>query len=227
MSNLMRNPMRNPWEEIDLSDYENHMSLDSVMQLQAMNSMMKSQFDSYPAKSVMILGVAGGNGLAHISCSRFSAIYGVDVNADYLKEVMLRYPHLESVLHCICLDLTRDSAALPHADLLIANLLIEYIGYDAFCRTVRHVSPAYVSCVIQINTDETQWVSDSPYLHVFDGLDEIHHQMDADTLTEVMRSIGYSLVSQSSEALPNGKALVRADYEAQCLVPELSRTSRD
>lgn len=26
--------MANPWEEISLSDYENHMKLDSVMQLQ-------------------------------------------------------------------------------------------------------------------------------------------------------------------------------------------------
>ena len=175
----------------------------------------------------MILGVAGGNGLEHISCGRFSAVYGVDVNADYLKEVSVRYPQLDGVLQCICLDLTRDSDKLPHADLVIANLLIEYTGYDAFRETVRHVSPAYVSCVIQMNTNESQWVSDSPYLHVFDGLDEIHHQMDADALTEFMRSIGYSLVLQSSEDLPNGKALVRADYEAQCLVPELSRTSRD
>jgi len=212
----MRNPMRNPWEDIDLSDYENHMSLDSVMQLQAMNSMMKSQFDSYPAKSVMILGVAGGNGLEHISCGRFSAVYGVDVNADYLKEVSVRYPQLDGVLQCICLDLTRDSDKLPHADLVIANLLIEYTGYDAFLETVRHVSPAYVSCVIQMNTNESQWVSDSPYLHVFDGLDRIHHQMDADALTEFMRSIGYSLVLQSSEDLPNGKALVRVDYKAEC-----------
>lgn len=35
--------MRNPWEEIELSDYENHMSLKSVFQLQAMNQMMKEQ----------------------------------------------------------------------------------------------------------------------------------------------------------------------------------------
>ena len=33
--------MKNPWEEIPLADYENHMKLDSVMQLQAMNEMMK------------------------------------------------------------------------------------------------------------------------------------------------------------------------------------------
>ena len=42
------------------------MKLDSVMQLQAMNEMMKNQFDSYPISSVMILGIAGGNGLEHI-----------------------------------------------------------------------------------------------------------------------------------------------------------------
>lgn len=37
--------MKNPWEEIPLDAYENHMKLDSVMQLQAMNEMMKGQFD--------------------------------------------------------------------------------------------------------------------------------------------------------------------------------------
>ena len=33
--------MNNPWEEIKLDDYEKHMSLDSVKQLQTMNKMMK------------------------------------------------------------------------------------------------------------------------------------------------------------------------------------------
>lgn len=35
--------MKNPWEEIPLSDYENHMKLDSVHQLQTMNEMMRGQ----------------------------------------------------------------------------------------------------------------------------------------------------------------------------------------
>jgi YidC/Oxa1 family membrane protein insertase len=49
--------MKNPWEEIDLEIYESHMRLDSVMQLQAMNAIMKYFFPlsilwlarSYPA----------------------------------------------------------------------------------------------------------------------------------------------------------------------------------
>ncbi len=56
----------NPWEDISLSDYENHMSLASVKQLQALNEMMKKQFEAYPVESAMVLGIAGGNGLEHV-----------------------------------------------------------------------------------------------------------------------------------------------------------------
>ena len=42
--------MTNPWEEISLDDYEKHMSLESVRQLQAMNAIMKEQFAAYPAQ---------------------------------------------------------------------------------------------------------------------------------------------------------------------------------
>ena len=89
--------MKNPWEEISLSDYENHMKLGSVMQLQAMNEMMKGQFNTYPVTNIMILGIAGGNGLEHISKNKFEKVYGVDVNSDYLKEVSRRYAYLEQI----------------------------------------------------------------------------------------------------------------------------------
>lgn len=52
------NQMKKPWEGISLTDYENHMKLDSVMQLQAMNQMMKGQFDTYPISTVMILALS-------------------------------------------------------------------------------------------------------------------------------------------------------------------------
>ena len=42
--------MRNPWEEISLDDYESHMRLDSVMQLQAMNQLMKGQLAAFPVR---------------------------------------------------------------------------------------------------------------------------------------------------------------------------------
>ena len=83
--------MKNPWQEISLDDYENHMKLDSVMQLQTLDSMMKEQLNDYPVSSVMILGVAGGNGLRHVPTDRISKIYGVAINPRYLEETVARY----------------------------------------------------------------------------------------------------------------------------------------
>lgn len=61
--------------------------------------------------------------------------------------------------------------------MLIANLLIEYIGYECFQNVVKMTSSQYVSCIIQINED-SGFVSDSPYLHAFDSLEHVHHQME-------------------------------------------------
>jgi len=204
--------MKNPWEEISLSDYENHMKLDSVMQLQAMNEMMKGQFDAYPISSVMILGIAGGNGLEHIQKEKFEKVYGVDVNSSYLKEVILRYPDLDGLLECLCINLISETDKLPKADMVIANLLIEYIGYECFQKTVRQVNPKYVSCIIQINTEDN-WVSDSPYLHVFDGLEQVHHQMEEEALEKAMIEIDYGVIRTLEHMLPNGKKLVQIDFE--------------
>lgn len=36
--------MKNPWNEIDINDYEKHMSLENIHQLQTLNDIMKNQF---------------------------------------------------------------------------------------------------------------------------------------------------------------------------------------
>lgn len=204
--------MKNPWKEIPLDDYENHMKLASVMQLQTLNEMMKRQFDAYLVSSVMILGIAGGNGLEHIEKNKFHKIYGVDVNNDYLKEVVRRYPCLGDSLECLCIDLLEEADQLPEADMVIANLLIEYIGYECFRKLVKHVKPRYVSCIIQINIEEG-WVSPSPYLHVFDSLEQVHHKIEEQTLEKVMVEIDYHAIGTLEYLLPNRKKLVQMDFE--------------
>ena len=205
--------MSNPWEEISLDDYEKHMSLDSVWQLQAIDSIMKEQFAVYPVETAAVLGIAGRNGLEHLGTDKFRTVYGIDINADYLRAVSQRYTQLSEVLECLHIDLINEAEKLPQAQLLIANLLIEYIGYGAFQRAVLQTAPLYVSCVIQINTDEEQGVSESPYLRAFDRLDEVHHQMEEETLSAAMNDIGYSLILKATYPLPNGKALVRLDFK--------------
>lgn len=206
--------MKNPWEEISLSDYENHMKLDSIMQLQAMNEMMKGQFNNYLVSSIMILGIAGGNGLEHIDKNKFKKIYGVDINENYLKEVTKRYPNLNKILECLCVNLINETNKLPNAEMIIANLLIEYIGYECFQKVVQKVNPKYISCIIQINTDNT-WISNSPYINVFDNLEQVHCQIEQNKLKKTMLEISYSTIKNSKYTLPNGKKLIQIDFQQQ------------
>ena len=79
----MKIKMTNPWKEIKLDDYEGHMSLDSVKQLQTLNIMMKDQLAAFPVNTAMILGIAGGNGIEHVSKDKYKTVYGVDINEEY------------------------------------------------------------------------------------------------------------------------------------------------
>ncbi len=203
--------MANPWEEIPLSDYENHMQFDSVMQLQCLNRMMRNQFNAYPISSAVILGIAGGNGLEHMDRNKYHKVVGVDINGEYLAAVRERYGELADILECVQLDLLEEADRLPKAELLVADLLIEYIGYACFQKAVQQVAPNYVSCIIQINASES-WVSDSPYLHAFDQLAGIHHQMEENELTQTLGSIGYRRIARAENQLPSGTKLLQIDF---------------
>lgn len=207
--------MKNPWEDIALSDYESHMSLESVMQLQMLNQIMKIQLDAYDVTSAMILGIAGGNGLEHVEVKKYNKVYGIDINEEYLSATRKRYQQLEGILECKRLNLITEYEKLQEASLVIANLLIEYVGYDVFLKAIMQVKPKFVSCVIQINMDTNNWVSDSPYLHAFDRLDEVHHQMEVTTLSEKMNEIGFQLIETREYPLPNGKKMIQLDFTCQ------------
>ena len=59
------------------------MNLKTVQQLQAINIIMSDQFCRYQIYTLMIFGVAGGNGLNHVDISNIKRVYGVDINGEY------------------------------------------------------------------------------------------------------------------------------------------------
>lgn len=201
----------NPWKKIDLDEYESHMGLASVGQLQAISRMTAGQLARYPVKTVAILGVAGGNGLEHVDPEKFAAVYGIDVNPAYLAECGRRFPRLAHVLRLIEADAGDPGAHLPRAELVIANLFVEYIGCAAFARAAGKMGARYVSCGVQVDAGEG-FVSDSPYAHIFDGLSAIHASVDEESLCDCLGGAGYDLILREAEPLPNGKALARLDF---------------
>jgi len=202
--------MLNPFLEIPLEIYEKHMDLDTVQQLRVLNNIMGKQLHSYNVKSVMILGIAGGNGLEHIDTHKIDIVYGVDINEKYLEVCRQRYSELGSHFETICVDLTNRNVELPKVELVIANLLVEYIGYDAFIHQMKVLSPEFISVIIQIN-EQDGFVSESPYIHIFDRVSEVHHQMEEDILTDLLEEIGYSKLYRDDIPLLNGKKFVQVD----------------
>lgn len=113
--------MKNPWEEISLDDYEKHMSLNSVMQLQTMNSIMKDQLEDYPVETAAVLGIAGGNGLEHVRAEKYSRVYGIDINKEYLETASERYKNLSGILECLRIDTT--GFLIRHIFMLLTGLI--------------------------------------------------------------------------------------------------------
>ncbi|SHO45143.1 hypothetical protein [Anaerocolumna xylanovorans] len=193
----------NPWLTIDLPDYENHMCHASVCGLQALNEMMDSQINKYDVKTAMILGIAEVNGLNHINPDKFEKVYGVDINSNYLALCLERYKNLSGIFEPLHIDLTQNVSELPEARLLVADLLLEYIGLNCFLKVVEQVKPEYISCILQINTDES---------FVFDGSEDVSHPITLYELTKAMFQIHYELNIADERELPDCKKLLQLDY---------------
>lgn len=202
-----------PWREIDLVVYERHMSDARVGQLQRLREITRDQLAAFPARTVAVLGVAGGNGLDVIEPSAVDAVYGYDINPDYLLACDERFRDvLGERLNLVEARIDR-SVRIEPAGLVIANLIVEYVGAEEFAAfaAVNAASIGVLSSVVQRN-DEAGFVSSTDDSSAFDGLASVASDVEPETFAELMSSAGFALVSSADYPLPNGKTLVRQDF---------------
>ncbi|MGW6202446.1 class I SAM-dependent methyltransferase [Streptomyces sp. NPDC055089] len=210
-----RNSPEHPWCGIDLDVYERHMEDPRVGQLQQLRDITGQQLAAHPFRTVGILGVAGGNGLDLIDPRTTQAVYGYDINPDYLHACEARHrASLGDRLHLIETSIDR-SVRIERVDLVIANLIIEYVGTQEFAAfaAVNAPSIGVLSCVIQRN-DKAGFVSATDHSASFDALASVSSDIDPDTLTSAMEDAGFEALNRREYPLPNGKALVRQDFQA-------------
>ena len=212
-----------PWTAIPLDIYERHMASDQVYQTQTINQATHDRLKRYEHDHILMLGVAGGNGLDRIEPAEVQTVHGVDVNEAYLAVCRERYPALQGKLQTLCMDLGNRSSweLLPPADLIIADLFIEYVGMTSFTSSLawyrEHLppkSPVVLSCITQRNNG-VGFVSESPETSTFDRLLEIHHDIDADELYCALESQGIERIENITYHMPNGKDLIRQDFRVK------------
>lgn len=206
--------MDNPWEKIDLKIYETHMASNNVYQLQTLKSITESQMKDYVHTNVLILGISGGNGLEHIDVSQTKKIVGIDVNSQYLNICRKRYQHLTDILELVCCDLTNSDVELPYSDIMICNLIIEYIGINTFIELIQNNKESIniISIILQKNNDNG-FVSNSSFSSSFKILESILHNIDEDNLRIELLKIGFNCINKLSYPLPNGKEFLRIDFK--------------
>lgn len=204
--------MNNPWNRVALAAYEAHMSAEGVMQLQLLSDITRQQLQ-YGKASVVILGAAGGNGLEHVDPTLTKKVWAVDINDDYLDACGQRHVRLGSALETLKLDLSAPGEALPPAELLICNLIVEYLGVRAFAELIdaNKERIGVVSCVIQKNNGAS-FVSASASAKELECLDALHRDIDEAQLTAAMVAIGCCCIFRRSYGLPGAKEFIRIDF---------------
>lgn len=205
--------MSNPWQLIDLAKYEKHMAAEEVYQLQILNEITKEQLMENQQTYVGVLGIAGGNGLDNIDKLKTKKVYAVDINKQYLDICKERYDNLENVLETLCIDLNEENVVLPFTNLLICNLIIEYLGEEKFISMIdkNKINISVVSCVIQKNNNHS-FVSKSELTSHFEPITAIHHDINENKLKNLFCIIGFKSSKYKEYLLPNGKKFIRMDF---------------
>lgn len=206
----------NPWLHIKLDDYEGHMFASGVEQGQLLRSIMSDQAKGFRG-DIIILGVANGNGVYEIAQGPCQHIYGYDINPDYIHSCRQQFLSYESIEFFVK-DLSKDQIELREPSLLIANLIIEYLGIENFLKIVKDSKGCLerISLVIQRNGPDS-FVTQSPFSEKLESLDTIHQVIEEGCLIKMLRELEYDLLDRKIYPLVGNKFFIRLDFSQKDL----------
>lgn len=200
--------MDNPWVNVKFAEYEGHLKF--VKQYDLLKHIFKEQVLEYRYKTIGILGIGCGNGLEYINSN--AIVYAYDINDDFLNECRSRYENKGFKLTLNKIDLTDKEAAIHPCDILISNLVVEYIGKYNFTRIINKSNPHYISVVLQITFDKKKAIADSPHIKVLQNISSIRTEILPQDLTNALHLIGYQLVYSKIYEVNQFKSFIRMDF---------------
>lgn len=200
--------MNNPWVDIKVAEYEGHMKF--IKQYDLLNRIFKEQIAKHQGETIGILGIGCGNGLEYIEPK--TLIYGYDINNDFLSECRNRHYSLGKNLILKRIDLADKNIDIHPCDLLISNLVLEYIGLYNFIRIVRKSKPRYISIVTQMTLDCEKVISDSPYSDSLKFVSSIREDIYPQELTNILDAIGFQLVNRQIYEIDLYKSFIQMDF---------------
>ena len=101
------------------------------------------------------------------------------------------------------MDLSSSLRFAPRAEVVLANLVLEYIGVNPFARQIAAIKPAVVSCAV---------LHGAAGLALSTEIERQFREVELSHLTDAMEELDYRLTSLTSEPLPGGALLLRLDF---------------
>src|SRR3989304_3391683 len=101
---MMKEEVTNPWLEIPLEEYEEHMSSPTVAQAQYLTAVLKGLVQSLYPSCGGALGCVGGNGFEMLSAYDLRRVVGVEMNPASLAAERKRSEPRFSTLDLFCYD---------------------------------------------------------------------------------------------------------------------------
>ncbi|MBK7104616.1 MAG: class I SAM-dependent methyltransferase [Ignavibacteriae bacterium] len=199
--------MKNPWLEIDLYDYENHMSLSDIAQAQYLSTVFENALKKFQPNSVAIVGCSGGNGLEKIDTKKIERIVCVDINFNYLKIAKERFENSFKSSEFICADICSAECKFESVDLVFAGLIFEYLDFqNAISNLKKLINPnGYLAIVLQLLSDSIPEVTPSKFKSL-EKLQDIFAFIPIQKFKEFILENNFHLCAENITKLKSGKS---------------------
>ncbi len=197
--------MNNPWLEIDISDYVNHMSSPEVGQYQLINQSFRTILQKRKPGSIFVPGCTIGNGFEHIEWQNVERVTALDINPDFLNILKSKFRN-EEKLEIICMDFNTFICDERQYDLIFSALFFEYVDIHSVLKKFREMmnKSSVLFSIIQLPGLNQSKVSKSNYI----SLNKLSPYISLTTPEEFIGEIkkaGLQIKRSTNKTLSNGK----------------------
>ncbi len=198
--------MSNPWLDVDLSDYINHMSCPEIGQYQMINDCFRIALEKLEPGRIFIPGCTIGNGFEFINWEKVETVTALDVNPDFLKVLRERFPDQQK-LEIISSDFNSFSVKDREYDLIFSALFFEYVDLQQTLSKFHQMmsESSVLFSVIQLPGEGQSKVSESK----FKSLEKLGRYISLTTpeeFAEEINAAGLQIKLSSKRTLMNGKS---------------------
>ncbi|HEY6906871.1 MAG TPA: class I SAM-dependent methyltransferase [Ignavibacteriaceae bacterium] len=199
---------KNPWLEINISDYVNHMSRPEVEQYGMINESFNYALQKYKPQNIFVPGCTIGNGFEYIEWDRVNKVTALDINPEFLKILGSRFPG-ENKLEIINKDFQDFETDNKQYNLIFSALFFEYVALDKALAKFKLMMDrnSVLFSIIQLPVENQSKVSDTEYKSL-EKLIPFINLISGDEFEREINKSGLIIRFSEQKVLKNGKSFL-------------------